>query len=220
MNANHDSAGTLVLPPLSPPATTPRAIMDLHEGPGNSLEGAFGYSTESLSRNSDVLEVIAPRLRRRSDRPSNVDAGRPTFSPDDRVSFDLHSHAVPAGSTPERAPRLSPSPSKISDPGLVIHAPIELAASAPSLRFQQLQVEDRPEPSARERVIQLRKGWVHFAAVCFAVFVTGWNDGSTGPLLPRIQAFYGVGQYGVIMLGDTACDDLGQALLSSRSYLW
>jgi hypothetical protein len=32
-----------------------------------------------------------------------------------------------------------------------------------------------------------------FLALCWALFVIGWTDGSTGPLLPRIQKFYDVG---------------------------
>ena len=31
-----------------------------------------------------------------------------------------------------------------------------------------------------------------FLALCWALFVVGWTDGSTGPLLPRIQVFYDV----------------------------
>ncbi|KAF8877279.1 MFS general substrate transporter [Infundibulicybe gibba] len=31
---------------------------------------------------------------------------------------------------------------------------------------------------------------VPFASVCWCIFITGWNDGSTGPLLPRIQKVY------------------------------
>ena len=33
---------------------------------------------------------------------------------------------------------------------------------------------------------------VGFAAVVLTLFVTGWNDGTQGPLLPRIQEHYGV----------------------------
>lgn len=31
-----------------------------------------------------------------------------------------------------------------------------------------------------------------FLALCWSLFVMGWTDGSTGPLLPRIQIFYSV----------------------------
>ncbi|KAJ3505313.1 hypothetical protein NLJ89_g7482 [Agrocybe chaxingu] len=36
-------------------------------------------------------------------------------------------------------------------------------------------------------------GWVQFYALCYDLFLLGWNDGSLGPLLPRIQEFYDVG---------------------------
>ena len=31
-----------------------------------------------------------------------------------------------------------------------------------------------------------------FLALCWGMFVMGWTNGSTGPLLPRIQIFYDV----------------------------
>jgi hypothetical protein len=31
-----------------------------------------------------------------------------------------------------------------------------------------------------------------FLAICWSMFVIGWINGSTGPLLPRIQIFYDV----------------------------
>lgn len=33
---------------------------------------------------------------------------------------------------------------------------------------------------------------IQFVALCWTLFVAGWNDGTTGPLLPRIQEVYGV----------------------------
>ena len=38
-----------------------------------------------------------------------------------------------------------------------------------------------------------------FLALCLSMFVIGWTDGSTGPLLPRIQIFYSVS--GSMLLG-------------------
>ncbi|KAI0322837.1 MFS general substrate transporter [Amylostereum chailletii] len=34
---------------------------------------------------------------------------------------------------------------------------------------------------------------VQFASLCWSLFLAGWNDGTTGPLLPRIQEVYHVG---------------------------
>jgi hypothetical protein len=33
------------------------------------------------------------------------------------------------------------------------------------------------------------------SAMCFVLFLEGWNDGAIGPLLPRIQSWYGVSYY-------------------------
>ena len=33
---------------------------------------------------------------------------------------------------------------------------------------------------------------LHFLTLCWTLFLIGWNDGSTGPLIPRIREFYGV----------------------------
>lgn len=37
-----------------------------------------------------------------------------------------------------------------------------------------------------------RKARIQFAALCWTLYLAGWNDGTTGPLLPRIQAVYHV----------------------------
>ncbi|KAI0066103.1 MFS general substrate transporter [Artomyces pyxidatus] len=49
-----------------------------------------------------------------------------------------------------------------------------------------VEIEQRREKNPRWANIQ-------FASLCLAVFLGGWNDGSTGPLLPRIQTVYHVG---------------------------
>lgn len=45
-------------------------------------------------------------------------------------------------------------------------------------------------PAERRR--QRRKGLLCFATLCWSFFLIGWNDGSTGPLLPTIQRHYNV----------------------------
>ena len=37
-----------------------------------------------------------------------------------------------------------------------------------------------------------RDAVLQFAVLCFSIFVSGWNDGTLGPLLPRLQAVYHV----------------------------
>ena len=46
-----------------------------------------------------------------------------------------------------------------------------------------------PVPRTRKQIVA---GNIHYFALCFSFFLLGWNDGSIGPLLPRIQRVYGV----------------------------
>ncbi|KAG7448657.1 MFS general substrate transporter [Guyanagaster necrorhizus] len=46
---------------------------------------------------------------------------------------------------------------------------------------------------------------VQFTALCWCMFLAGWNDGTTGPLLPRIQEVYDVNYTIVSLLFVLAC---------------
>ena len=37
-----------------------------------------------------------------------------------------------------------------------------------------------------------RRAWFQYAALCWAMFLCGWNDGTSGPLVPRLQEVYQV----------------------------
>ncbi|KAF9457967.1 major facilitator superfamily domain-containing protein, partial [Collybia nuda] len=47
---------------------------------------------------------------------------------------------------------------------------------------------------------QLSAERIQFATLCWSIIVTGWNDGSTGPLMPRIQSVYNIGYATVSLL--------------------
>lgn len=49
-----------------------------------------------------------------------------------------------------------------------------------------------PFASPLNRRRQRRQAMLCFAALCWCFFLVGWNDGSTGPLLPTIQRHYDV----------------------------
>ncbi|KAK7681380.1 hypothetical protein QCA50_015472 [Cerrena zonata] len=75
---------------------------------------------------------------------------------------------------------------------------IELASGLPRTVASSIRMEDGsntavpvhpPSPTPQQRW----KGRLHFFAVCFCFFLEGWNDSSTGPLLPTIQRSYNVG---------------------------
>ncbi|TFK46868.1 MFS general substrate transporter [Heliocybe sulcata] len=51
----------------------------------------------------------------------------------------------------------------------------------------------------------VRNGWIQFAALCWCFFLEGWNDGTTGPLIPAIQAHYHIGFAVVSLIFVTNC---------------
>ncbi|KAF9455595.1 major facilitator superfamily domain-containing protein, partial [Collybia nuda] len=57
-------------------------------------------------------------------------------------------------------------------------------------------------PQTRKQAVHAR---VQFAALCWCLFLAGWNDGTLGPLLPRIREVYHVGFAVVSLLFVLAC---------------
>ncbi|TFY65817.1 hypothetical protein EVG20_g5273 [Dentipellis fragilis] len=68
-------------------------------------------------------------------------------------------------------------------------------SSKPALTHAQTDIEGRDTPESSPR----KSAYVQMAAICLSLFLAGWNDGSTGPLLPRIQEVYHV-SYGIVSL--------------------
>ena len=56
---------------------------------------------------------------------------------------------------------------------------------SPSLRLSV-------QPQERRTGKQVREGYLQLFAVFWSMILLGWNDGTTGPLLPRIQTVYDV----------------------------
>ncbi|KAI5996336.1 MFS general substrate transporter [Pisolithus albus] len=50
-----------------------------------------------------------------------------------------------------------------------------------------------------------RRAHIQFATLCWTLYLMGWNDGTTGPLLPRIQRVYNVNFSIVSLLFVSAC---------------
>ena len=55
--------------------------------------------------------------------------------------------------------------------------------------------------SAAQKAFQRRKRMINLGTLCFDVFLNGWNDATAGPLLPRVQAYYGVRLDSVLEFG-------------------
>ncbi|RPD55996.1 MFS general substrate transporter [Lentinus tigrinus ALCF2SS1-6] len=72
-------------------------------------------------------------------------------------------------------------------------APSFPSSLAPSIRIDEDTDSTAPVMSTAQKAALKRKRLTNFMTLCFVVFMNGWNDGTTGPLLPRIQEYYGIG---------------------------
>ena len=68
---------------------------------------------------------------------------------------------------------------------------VETAATSAAVSVRD-DASSAPIVTDTERRAHNRRSAIHFAALCWCFFLSGWNDGSTGPLLPKIQEHYGV----------------------------
>lgn len=69
-------------------------------------------------------------------------------------------------------------------------------AIAPHIAKSTTGTTNHPVVQTKAQRLRAR---LQFATLCWTLYLAGWNDGTTGPLLPRIQKVYNVGL--VIMLG-------------------
>lgn len=78
--------------------------------------------------------------------------------------------------------------------GRTKHEDIELAElkhDTPSRVGTDVKAKATPSPSPEPTKLS----WIahaQFASLCMSLFIAGWNDGTTGPLLPRMQSNYHV----------------------------
>ena len=97
---------------------------------------------------------------------------------------------------------LTPQPQELPSP-LSDHCPHEKKSTpaTPSAEDKEVTmaiddvVPSLPNKEVDTRVVtktMRRKAWLQYAALCWAMFLCGWNDGTTGPLIPRLQEVYHV----------------------------
>ena len=61
------------------------------------------------------------------------------------------------------------------------------------------------EPPPPQTPKQAAKERIQFLALCLSIFLVGWNDGTTGPLLPRVQSVYRVSYIIISLVFVFAC---------------
>ncbi|KAF4564724.1 hypothetical protein EYR40_010896 [Pleurotus pulmonarius] len=73
-------------------------------------------------------------------------------------------------------------------------------------------LQENMQTSPKKQAMTAR---IQFATLCWCLFLAGWNDGTTGPLLPRIREVYNVGFAVVSLIFVFACVGfIGGALLN------
>ncbi|THH17555.1 hypothetical protein EW146_g3290 [Bondarzewia mesenterica] len=137
------------------------------------------------------LSAPSTRVRRRSE----LAFARPTKPVSDSDHADKRSYELPALS-PHALERSRYIPDDVlegTEPGKVDSDMAASSGTTPAVSVLYADNARLNEPSASQRAKQRRLGRVHFAALCWCFFLEGWNDGSTGPLLPALQKHYRVG---------------------------
>jgi hypothetical protein len=133
----------------------------------------YGYVLSTVS----LIRSLPIPLREMSLSPATTD---PVFTPDEAYI------APRAVSTCRASPRL---PCKLDLAEGFVDA-MELSPVTPV----EKQNDDLESPSvlpAKHRTQKAREK-IQFVTLCWFVCLEGWNDGSNGPLLPRLQKVYGV----------------------------
>ncbi|OSD01410.1 MFS general substrate transporter [Trametes coccinea BRFM310] len=160
-------------------------------------ESALDPSENASASSLDIPAMLtSERMRRRSD----ISRVRPldSFSAiqPEAIELPVINERGQGTSTAMRDPGVTfredaiPAASKGGDPEIVPSFPSSLA---PSVLAQSETDSVAPALSPSEKAVYRRKSLTHFLTLCFCVFCMGWNDGTTGPMLPRIQSHYHLG---------------------------
>lgn len=82
---------------------------------------------------------------------------------------------------------------------------IGMDATAATNRFSGIVSSDNTVPSPVLSQSQKILARIQFMTLCWTLFLAGWNDGSTGPLLPRLQEVYHAGFVIISLIFVFAC---------------
>ena len=83
-----------------------------------------------------------------------------------------------------------PLPLKMSTNNTIQPEDVESTCHEQQARSELDPLIQRDEKGPTKKEARIARA--QFLALCWALFVIGWTDGSTGPLLPRIQNVYDV----------------------------
>ena len=168
------------------------SALDLNDtGPVSSLEPTNTLTSERVRRRSEVVRTrsLDPTPALESD---TISIELPVITQHAHVRAHPRALTASTGTLASRKDVAS-VPAKGGDVELTPSFPNSLA---PSIRIRDADADDAadaiPAISAAQKAVYRRKFLISFVTLCYAFFLNGWNDGTTGPLLPRIQSYYDV----------------------------
>ncbi|OJT07473.1 Bypass of stop codon protein 6 [Trametes pubescens] len=194
------------MPAAGPSSASPRpsvdiAVFDEHDMdtfPHPAEKGtlrAFSSSALELPETYSASSLELPhtltseRIRRRSELSRFRPLDSPPAVEPESIELPVIQEYSESGGKKQLDFRETAIPSRDND---VEIAPSFPSSLAPSIRLDEDTDSTAPAISAAQKAVYRRKHAIHFATLCFTIFLNGWNDGTTGPLLPRIQSYYHV----------------------------
>lgn len=180
------------------PTAIPRILIgDNGRAASSSIELNKGIAVSDSALEVDSDNVLPPppsseRIRRRSELRQ-----KPVFTGEE---FELPVlPSLPEGPPTPPLQGHSSGTAFTPDPSVIwpSSGDIELASGLPSTTASSVRLEDdtnstAPVLSPAQKSRHRWKGRQHFVALCYCILLEGWNDGTTGPLLPTIQRYYNV----------------------------
>ena len=128
-----------------------------------------------ISESQYDLHAVPTYLSERTRRPSSLNHKTSDLS---ILKDTIDSQTLSAGGT--------------SIPNILPGDNTEAKPERPTDLLNPISYQPASNLTPRLLKLQKRNSMVQFLAVCWCIFLVGWNDGSTGPLLPRIQENYRV----------------------------
>ncbi|PCH35199.1 MFS general substrate transporter [Wolfiporia cocos MD-104 SS10] len=168
---------------------------------GSALEDEASASTSSLDLPSMI--AISDRIRRRSELPRvrTMSSSHPTGG--EAIELPVLSSIVEdngVGPSTVHVSGISTAAASI----VTLGKTDDVEAPTPS-RLSYAEGSSAPALTPAQRTAFVRNSRIQFFALCYSFFLEGWNDGSTGPLIPRIQRNYKIGFAIVSILFVTNC---------------
>lgn len=87
-------------------------------------------------------------------------------------------------------------------PHLYVRSTLSVHRTTHAEDIELVEADNRPRPQDHKSILDAQvsgtskslafRARIQFLSLCWTLFVVGWSDGSTGPLLPRIQSVYHV----------------------------